>query len=320
MNANIRSVVFFMTVCLMGFSMNSCNDDEPEDKSFRIEGITAENYPNVDCSTSTSPLQVLVACKLLGLGYQWVPRDILDGVYFIHPKYSDNTGDALRSKLQQSGTHESHINLIDGNADLIIAAREASDDEMEYAASKNVELIETPIALDAFVFLVNNENPIEALTTEQIQHIYMAQTTNWSQVGGNDDKINPYIRDRNSGSQVKMERIVMKGLTMPDWSEAVVEGMAGPFSTVRADKNGICYSVYYYKEQMVRANIVKSIAVDGIYPDKKTIKNKSYPYTTEIYVSIRKDLDKNSMAYKLYKLLVSDAAKSVIEESGYVSY
>jgi len=106
---------------------------------------------------------------------------------------------------------------------------------------------------------------------------------------------------------------------MPDWSEAIVEGMAGPFATVNGDENGICYSVFYYKEQMVRANIVKAIAVDGVSPDKKNIKNKSYPYTTPVYVSIRKDLDKNSMAYKIYELLISDAAKAVINESGYIT-
>lgn len=303
---------------LLFISFTSCENNEAGDSHFRIEGITAENYPRVDCSTSASPLQALVACKLLGLDYKWVSRLITDGVYFIHPEYGSKEN-ILRPKLQQSGTNGAHMNLIDGGADLIIAAREASDDEIEYANSKNVELIEIPIALDAFVFLVNNDNPVTNLTTKQIQDIYMAQTTNWMQVGGNKNEINPYIRDRNSGSQVKMERIVMQGLNMPDWSEAVVEGMAGPFATVSADKNGICYSVYYYKEHMVREKVVKSIAVDGISPNNVTIKNKSYPFTTEIYVSIRKDLDKSSIAYRMYELLISDAAKFVINESGYIT-
>lgn len=311
----LKSII---SLLLITFILSSCNDNESEDSQFKIEGITAENYPKVDCSTSTSPLQALVACKLLGLDYMWVPRRILDDVFFIHPEYG-NTENILRPKLQQSGTNGAHMNLIDGGADLIIAARDASDDELEYAVSNNIELIETPIALDAFVFLVNNDNPITNLTSKQIQDIYMAQTTNWSQVGGTNNKINPYIRDRNSGSQVKMERLVMPGLIMPDWSEAIVQGMSGPFSTVRGDEYGICYSVYYYKEQMVRENIVKSISVDGVHPSKKTIKDKSYPYTTSIYVSIRKDLDKNSMAYRIYELLISDAAKSVINESGYIT-
>jgi phosphate transport system substrate-binding protein len=50
------------------------------------------------------------------------------------------------------------------------------------------------------------------------------------------------------------------------------------------------------------------------------IKNKNYPFVANVYVSIRSDLDKNSMAYKLYELLQKKSSKEVIEESGYVAY
>jgi hypothetical protein len=36
-----------------------------------INGINTENYPNVDGSTSTNPLNYIVAAKLLGLEYEW---------------------------------------------------------------------------------------------------------------------------------------------------------------------------------------------------------------------------------------------------------
>jgi phosphate transport system substrate-binding protein len=71
---------------------------------------------------------------------------------------------------------------------------------------------------------------------------------------------------------------------------------------------------------MVRSESVKHIAVDGIYPDYNSLRKREYPYTTEVYVSIREDLDKSSMAYGLYELLLSNAGKKVIKESGYVPY
>jgi phosphate transport system substrate-binding protein len=69
---------------------------------------------------------------------------------------------------------------------------------------------------------------------------------------------------------------------------------------------------------MVRDKIAKIIAVDGVYPDSKTIKNKTYPYTTEVYAVIRSDLDKSSIAYRIYELLLSEAGQPVIAESGYI--
>lgn len=58
--------VIILSICvLMG-----CTKDEMPDP-FLIEGISMENYPKVDCSTSTQILQSLIACKLLGVGYDW---------------------------------------------------------------------------------------------------------------------------------------------------------------------------------------------------------------------------------------------------------
>jgi hypothetical protein len=42
-------------------------------------------------------------------------------------------------------------------------------------------LTETPIALDAFVFLKHYANPVESLTIGQIRKIYTKQITEWLQ-------------------------------------------------------------------------------------------------------------------------------------------
>src|SRR4051794_41030872 len=34
-------------------------------------GITVDNYPKVDGSTSAQPLQMIVACKVLGASFKW---------------------------------------------------------------------------------------------------------------------------------------------------------------------------------------------------------------------------------------------------------
>jgi phosphate transport system substrate-binding protein len=39
-----------------------------------------------------------------------------------------------------------------------------------------------------------------------------------------------------------------------------------------------------------------------------------------VYAGIRSDLDRNSMAYKLYELLQTESAKKIIAESGYVPF
>ncbi len=292
-----------------------------------LEGLTAGNFPRMDGSTSTWPLNTLIACKLLNVDYQWILNSN-DGMHYIRYNYDYTSAlaDVFERQLRMSQTHNSFINLIDKETDLILSARRMSDDEKEYAASKGVDLTETPIALDAFVFVVNVNNPANNLTTRQIQDIYTGKITRWKEVGGSDNKINPYTRNDNSGSQELMENLFMKDLSMSEW-EAWREGnwrlpdissMMMVFERLLFDLYGLCYTVYYYKEFMIREKGVKSPSIDGVAPSKENIQNRSYPYTTEVYAIIRSDEDISSMAYKLYELLQSPKGKAAIAESGYV--
>lgn len=286
---------------------------------FKIDGISTANFPVIDGSTSTGPLQNLIACKLLGIPYSWDYTP--DFTSSIKPKYEAiPAGFNFWEYVKTSQTHNSFINLIDKNADLILSARKMSPDEKTYAESKGVTLVETPIALDAFIFIANPKNAVKSLSTKQIQDIYTAKITNWKDVGGADAAIKPYVRNANSGSQELMESLVMKNLQIATFPQEIVSGMMPAFSSVQYDVNGLCYTVYYYKEMMVRNPNVKHIAVDGVYPDKKTIANKTYPYTTEVYAIVRSDADKSSMGYKIYELLQTQAGKNLIAESGYILY
>jgi phosphate transport system substrate-binding protein len=302
---------------LLGFAFFACEDDDPHYPPFTIEGITPANYPKVDASTAAAPLQTLIACKLLGLRYNW--GQAFDGTYTIYPHNEDiPTGFDYYERIKTSKTHDAILNLIDKKVDFILSIREMSEDEKTHADDLGVTLIETPIALDAFIFIVNRANSVKSLTTKQIQDIYMGNLTNWKTVGGKDNTINPFVRNANSGSQELMETLVMKDLKIKDWpQENRLDAMMMVFTTVMEDVNSLCYTLYYYNAQMVKENIAKTIAVDGISPDKNTIKNQSYPYTTKVYAVIRSDLDKTSMAYKLYELLQTEAGKGVITESGY---
>ena len=67
---------------------------------------------------------------------------------------------------------------IDGSSDIGMTSRDPDEDEME-------DLIESaPIAIDGIVAIVNNNNPIENLSLEQIQGIYLNYYETWDEVLG----------------------------------------------------------------------------------------------------------------------------------------
>lgn len=312
----------FILLVALTFLSYSCSDSDDPVDPFHIEGINYDNFPVIDTSTSTGSIGVIFACKLLNLDYQW--HQSLDGLWYMSPNYDKIPTNFISNHIKSSKTHNSIVNLIDKNADFVISARKLSPDEETYANQKGIVIKEYPIALDAFIFLLNQDNPIKSLTIKQIQDIYIGKIKNWKELGGQDLDITPYIRNENSGSQELMESLVMEELKMPEWtvewSGDIISSMMPVFTTLRTDKSGICYSVNYYKENLIRDTNLNTIAVNGVTAEKKTIKDRTYPLVAEIYAMIRQDTDKESMAYKLFELVQTPATKAVIEESRHVYY
>jgi phosphate transport system substrate-binding protein len=306
------SFLVMAAVCLLTFSMAGCGESETPS---RIEDLTFDNYPHVDGSTSCRHLNQIVACKLLDIPYVWA-LPLVDEWYVIPPQ---EYRDFLWQRIVTSQTHGAFTNLIDGNADIILTHRTMSPDEKEHANARGIRLIETPIAQDAFVFVVHPDNPVKSLTAAQIQDIYTGKTTNWEQVGGRDATIKVFTRPRNSGSEEVMRELVMKGQTIGDFPESQIGTMAFVFSEVINDENAICYTFLNYKKMIARnpGSKVPEISINGIFPSQETVLDGTYPFIPEVHVAIRSNLSKNSTAYWLYEWLQTPAAYAAITESGY---
>lgn len=57
------------------------------------------------------------------------------------------------------------------------------------------ELREAVVAWDALAAIVNPSNPVEQLTREQLEQIFLGRIRNWKEAGGPDLKIVVYSRE-----------------------------------------------------------------------------------------------------------------------------
>ena len=288
-----------------------------------IENISFENYPKVDGSTSANVLNMMVACRLLNVRYAWWGGGGIDewGVSPLGNDIPEEFTDFFwNGNIKTSQTHGAFMNLIDGVVDIILTHRTVSSDEKAHADHVGVKLIETSIASDAFVFVINQNNTVSSLTVDQIRKIYTGKITDWEQVGGRKASIEIYSRPRNSGSEEVFRELVMDGLESADFPPyEIISPMWEVLRVAAMQENAICYTFNNYKDVIARrpCNEVPVLAVNGICPEEKTINNKTYPFRSEVRVAIRSDLDHNSMAYKLYEWLQSENAKSTIEACGF---
>ena len=51
---------------------------------------------------------------------------------------------------------------------------------------------------------------------------------------------------------------------------------------------------------------------------KENIKNDTYPYTSNVYTAVRSDIDKSSLAYRIFEFLTTEEGQAIVKESGYV--
>jgi len=325
-----RFALITVLLLIAVFICTSCDEEEISTKSPYIEGLTIDNYPIIDGSTSTLPLNTVIACELMGLNYKWketIDYETRTITWSIEPQITGSLRKKFDKVVKSSQTHNSYINLVDGEADIVLTARTMSPDEKKHAEDRGVNLIETPIAIDAFIFIVNPQNPINNLTTKNIQDIYTGKVTSWEEFGWfsnwSPTGISPYIRNPNSGSQELMDLLMMKGLEyytqLPIYEERLVLTMTGLIDTIVRDYFAIGYTVYYYNEHIIRpGDMLKTIAIDGVYPNEQTISDRSYPYAAEVYAVIRSDTKKSSMTYKVYEWLQTEAGRRAIGKSGYL--
>ena len=287
--------------------------------------ITISNFPIIDGSDSTEPLRLILMSKLLGFDYEWISSPFVvpeEAPNWVMPKYNgdrEKIRELKVNRLLNSNTHGSFLKLIEDKVELIVTARSISRDEKVYADEKGVTLIEKPIARDALAFMVNKKNPIENLSTKQIHGIYMGDIVNWSEVGGWDCELHPYVRNRNSGSQEKFETMVMAGLEIKDFPIMYVGStMTAPYHQLDLDSTGIAYTPFYYFTYISGTISSKMIGVDGVAMTKENIKNDTYPYTSNVYTAVRSDIDKSSMAYRIFEFLTTEEGQAIVDESGYV--
>jgi phosphate transport system substrate-binding protein len=273
-----------------------------------------DGFPRVDGSTSTAPLGAMIICTMMEVTCEWTT--FVDGNRYLMPDLTGYQGDF--PGFGHHGTHSAYLNLINGEADLILVARSPSMMEFELAQLSGVEFDIRPVALDAFVFIANENNPVDGLSLDEIQRIYTGELTNWDQVGGPEGEIHPYQRDEQSGSQQLMQSLVMKGLPMVDAPLLILLKMIAPFYVISEDPQGIGDSLYYYEENMAPKEKIKLLAVDGIKPDHESIQTRRYPFTTEVYTVVRADSPLKNIARRLRAWLLSAAGQDIVEQSGYV--
>lgn len=317
----MRKVLLFVLILIMTFLSASCtkitntaavnNDSNLMSATADKLGISHQNYPRIDGSTST--LSIVIAINKA-----------------MYQSYENGNFPETASK-----TVPSYKLLIDGEVDMIIVPY-AAPDVLALAESAGVKLEFYPIAAEALVFITPKENKAENITMEQVRKIYLNYgITNWSALGGPERELVPICRNSDSGSQSQMDNLILNGKKMhsaiqKNHVELTMEGMLeqvafyhnGGLKGKPTNSYAFGYTLYTYLKNMgeftgIDDNL-KMLAFEGVVPSEKSIADGSYSLADGYYAVVRRDLPKGHSARRIINWLKSNDGKAIVKGLGLI--
>lgn len=246
---------------------------------------------------------------------------------------SDTMGDLLKAWSQEfmknnpdvpvsiniGDTSKGIAALIARTTDLASASRDLTDEEVVLAHKHKVRLKKVPVARDSVAVIVNSENPVNDLTMRELKAVFTGEISNWSKVGGENEKIDVLAREEGSGTSkffishvLKRSSITKSATTMPS-IEAMMDSIAN-------NKNAIGYAgMEALVEMPGKAKSLKLQLIDGGTAVGATAASTigGYPLSRPLFMFM--DQDAKPSAQKFIDFCLSDEGQKLVESAGYSS-
>ena len=192
-----------------------------------------------------------------------------------------------------------------GTADIGLSSRALKDGEKEQG------LVETVVALDGIAIIVNEENPVENLTLEQLAALYTG-SADWSSVGGS-GAVAAVGRESGSGTRDGFESITDTEGVCKLSQELTSTGAV--LEAVRSNPQAIGYAALSAVEGKEG---IRAITVDGVACTEETVLDGTYPIQRPFVFVTREGEPLSETAQTFFDWAISADAAELIRAAGAV--
>jgi phosphate transport system substrate-binding protein len=189
----------------------------------------------------------------------------------LHPK--------VRVDVQTGGSSRGIADARQGLADIGMVSRAMKDDEKDLQAF--------PVARDGVGIILHKENPVQALTDEQVVAIYTGKITNWKEVGGKEAPITVVNKaEGRSTLEVFLHYFKMKNTDVR--AHLVIGDNEQGVKTVAGNRHAIGYvsigTAEFDESQGVK---IKLLSVGGIDASTETVRSGTFPISRPLHIVTR---------------------------------
>ena len=191
----------------------------------------------------------------------------------------------------------------DKTLDIGLSSRKLKDGETGVTA--------TTIALDGIAIIVNNANPVQDLTIDQIAKIATGEVTNWKDVGGEDAPIVLIGREAGSGTRDGFESIV--GVEDECVYSQELTATGAVIAAVASNENAIGYASLSALD-----DTAKAVTVDGVACSEETILDGTYKIQRPFVFVTNNSVEPSEAVQAFIDFATSEDAADLIRAAGAV--
>jgi len=201
--------------------------------------------------------------------------------------------------------------LIDGICDIADSSRPMKKKEIIKAKEKGVNPEPHVVAMDGIAVIVHPSNPVNQLSLSRIKNIYTGKVSNWSQLGGKNQRIVVISRDVASGTYECFSKLALKKERVcPD---ALLQASnVAVAQTVKRTRGAIGYVGLGYL-----SSEVKALVVDGVEPSVETVLSGTYPISRPLFMYTNGK--PKGLAKDFIDFVLSEGGQKIVGKQGFVS-
>lgn len=185
----------------------------------------------------------------------------------------------VRIDVQSGGSSRGVADARQGLADIGMVSRAMKEDERDLSAF--------PVARDGVCPILHRENPVQALTDEQVVAIYTGKITNWKAVGGTDAPITVVNKaDGRSTLEVFLHYFKLKNVDVK--AQVVIGDNEQGVKTVAGNRNAIGYvSIGTAEYDAAHGVPIKLLPIGGVAASTESVQKGIFPLSRSLHLVTR---------------------------------
>lgn len=297
MNKRIKCIISALLTSALLFGATACAEVSTSSSATTTTATTAAGETTKATTATTEAPSLSGFLTLTGsTSMSDVGSALAEGFMSEHPDVTVSVGG--------NGSGEGPTAVIDGTAQIGMLSRDLKDSENPDSFDKYI------IGFDGIAVIVNAENSVKDLTTEQIAQIFKGEITNWKDVGGEDAIIQCIGREAASGTRGAFEEI------MDVEDVCVYAEEQNSTGVVKQSVSGNPNAIGYVSLSSVDESVI-AVDLDGVAATVENVTSGSYTLQRPFVMIVKKG-SSDVLANAFMDYVFSEAGQKIIGDDGVV--